>query len=129
MRSTSRLFLAAILFIVAAGIASAQDASAAPPPAAPDAAPPTESEPETGRPRDPDSGKPRFGTVDIFSDPWADIYLGQKKVGTAPQRGIRLPYGKHKLRLVNPVQNRSTTVTVTVPSTRPVRVTLPASSE
>jgi len=37
MRSTSRLFLAAILFIVAAGIASAQDASAAPPPAAPDA--------------------------------------------------------------------------------------------
>ena len=36
MRSTSRLFLASILFIVAAGIASAQDASAAPPPAAPD---------------------------------------------------------------------------------------------
>jgi len=106
-----------------------QAADAAPAPAAPDAAPPTESEPDTGRPRDPDSGKPRFGTVDIFSDPWADIYLGQKKVGTAPQRGIKLPYGKHRLRLVNPVQNRSTTVTVTVPSTRPVRVTLPASSD
>jgi len=42
MRSTSRLFLAAILFIVAAGIASAQDASAAPPPAAPDAVQPVD---------------------------------------------------------------------------------------
>lgn len=42
MRSTSRLFLAAILFIVAAGIASAQDASAAPPPAAPDAVKPVD---------------------------------------------------------------------------------------
>ena len=40
MRSTSRLFLSAILFIVAAGIASAQNASAAPPPAAPAAAAP-----------------------------------------------------------------------------------------
>jgi len=42
MRSTSRLFLAAILFIVAAGIASAQDASAAPPPAAPDTVQPVD---------------------------------------------------------------------------------------
>ena len=36
MRSTSRLFLAAILSIVAAGFALAQDASTAPPPSAPD---------------------------------------------------------------------------------------------
>ena len=42
MRSTCRLFLAAILFIVAAGIASAQDASAAPPPAAPDVVKPVD---------------------------------------------------------------------------------------
>jgi eukaryotic-like serine/threonine-protein kinase len=101
-------------------------ANAAPPPAAaPDAAP---AEPDRERPR-PDSeapsGRPRFGTIDIYSDPWADIYLGQKKVGTAPQRGIKLPYGKHRLRLVNPVQNRSTTVTVTVPASRPVRVNIP----
>ena len=41
MRSTCRLFLAAILFITAAGIASAQDASAAPPPA-PDVAKPVD---------------------------------------------------------------------------------------
>ena len=36
MRSTCRLFLAAVLFIVAAGVARAQD-SAAPPPVAPEA--------------------------------------------------------------------------------------------
>jgi len=36
------LFLAAILFIVAAGVASAQDASAAPPPAAPDTVQPVD---------------------------------------------------------------------------------------
>jgi outer membrane biosynthesis protein TonB len=36
MRSTSRLFMAAVLFIVAAGVARAQD-SAAPPPVAPEA--------------------------------------------------------------------------------------------
>jgi hypothetical protein len=42
MRTTSRLFLAAILFIVAAGIASAQDATAAPPSAAPDVVKPVD---------------------------------------------------------------------------------------
>jgi hypothetical protein len=110
-------------------VVHAADAAPPPAPAAPDAAPPADSEPETDHGRDPEGGKPRIGTIDIFSDPWADIYLGKKKVGTAPQRGIKLPYGKHRLRLVNPVQNRSTTVTVTVPSTRPVRVTLPDSSE
>ncbi len=45
MRSTCRSFLAAILFIVAAGIASAQDSSAAPPPAAPDVAKPVDQLP------------------------------------------------------------------------------------
>ena len=100
-----------------------------PPAAAPDAAPapPVERDPDPER--DPPSARARVGTVDIFSDPWAEIYLGKKKLGTAPQRGIKLPYGKHRLRLVNPVQNRSTYVTVTVPATRPVRVTLPAARD
>ena len=96
--------------------------AAAPPAAAPDAAPERVPDEGTDRP----SGRPRFGTVDIFSDPWADIYLGKKKIGTAPQRGIKLPYGKHRLRLVNPVQSRSTYVTVTIPASRPVRVSLPS---
>lgn len=68
---------------------------------------------------------PRYGTVDIYSEPWANIYLGGHKVGVAPQRGIRLPVGRHRLRLVNPVQHRHTTITVTVPSASPIHVTLP----
>ncbi len=92
------------------------------PAASPDAgATPRDPPPE----RDPPSARARYGTVDIFSEPWAEIYLGQKKLGTAPQRGIKLPHGKHRLKLVNPVQNRETTVTVTIPATRPVRVRLP----
>ena len=103
--------------------AAVPDAGAAPTAAAPDAAPAPDRVPDEGTERP--SGRPRFGTVDIFSDPWADIYLGKKKIGTAPQRGVKLPYGKHRLRLVNPVQSRSTYVTVTIPAARPVRVTLP----
>ncbi len=67
----------------------------------------------------------RYGTVDIYSEPWANIYLGKRKVGVAPQRGVKLPVGRHRLRLVNPVLKRSTWVTVSVPSSRPVRVALP----
>ncbi|HLU67829.1 MAG TPA: hypothetical protein VKZ63_16205, partial [Kofleriaceae bacterium] len=74
---------------------------------------------------EPKERRARFGTVDIYAEPWADIYLGKKKVGTAPQRGVRLPVGRHRLRLVNPVQQRTAWVTVTVPSSRPVQVTLP----
>ena len=103
------------------------DAAPPPPAAPPDAAPAATHEPPVER--DPPSARARYGTVDIFSDPWAEIYLGQKRLGTAPQRGIKLPYGKHRLKLVNPVQNRSATVTVTIPATRPVRVTLPAARD
>ncbi|HUS63546.1 MAG TPA: serine/threonine-protein kinase [Kofleriaceae bacterium] len=91
----------------------------------PDAAPPTEAAPDAGPRHTGTPRPPRYGTVDIYSEPWANIYLGKRKVGVAPQRGVKLPVGRHKLRLVNPVQKRSMTVTVTVPSPRPVRVTLP----
>src|ERR1700674_201870 len=45
MRSTFRLFMAAILFTAVAGVVSAQDASAAPPPAAPDVVKPVDQLP------------------------------------------------------------------------------------
>ncbi len=93
----------------------------APAPADPEPAAARDPEPERGERRD----RQRYGTVDIYSEPWANIYLGKRKVGVAPQRGVKLPVGRHRLRLVNPVLKRSTWVTVTVPSTRPVRVALP----
>jgi cytoskeletal protein RodZ len=45
MRSTFRLFMAAILFTAVAGVVSAQDASAAPPPTAPDVVKPVDQLP------------------------------------------------------------------------------------
>ena len=51
--------------------------------------------------------------------------MGGHKVGVAPQRNIRLPVGRHRLRLVNPVQHRHTTIVVTVPSSTPIHVALP----
>jgi hypothetical protein len=72
-----------------------------------------------------EAARPRFGTIDLYVEPWANVYLGSKKVGVAPQQNLRLPVGKHRLRLRNPVQNRQTTITVTVPSARPYRITLP----
>jgi len=72
--------------------------------------------------------RPTAGTIDIFTEPWADIYLGGKKVGVAPMQDLKLPRGKHRLRLVNPVQGRERTITVTVPARRPYRVVLPAAA-
>lgn len=67
----------------------------------------------------------RYGTIDLFVKPWANVYLNGRKIGEAPVRGLRLPYGSHRLRLVNPVQKRATEITVEVPSTRTYRVSLP----
>jgi hypothetical protein len=46
-------------------------------------------------------------------------------VGVAPQRGVKLPVGRHRLKLVNPVLGRTAWVTVNVPSAHPVLVSLP----
>ena len=43
--------------------------------------------------------KPKFGTISIFSEPWAHIYFRGRKIGTAPQRGIKLPIGRHRRRI------------------------------
>jgi hypothetical protein len=77
------------------------------------------------RPRDEPAAPVEHGTLDLFSEPWADVYWNGKKIATAPQRAIKLPHGRHRLTLINPVQNRRTTITVSVPSGKPVKVALP----
>ncbi len=67
----------------------------------------------------------RMGRIDLFVEPWAVVYLGDQKLGNAPVKGLKLPYGKHRLKLVNPIQRRQTFVDVVVPSKTPYRVTLP----
>jgi hypothetical protein len=70
------------------------------------------------------SRRKRFGEIDLHVEPWAYIYLGAQKIGEAPLRGLRLPHGRHRLTLVNPVLKRRKRIWVTVPSSRPYRVRL-----
>lgn len=57
-----------------------------------------------------------FGTLNVFSQPWAEIWIdGSKHERNAPTRGIRLSAGRHSLRLINPVSGLSAERTVNVP--------------
>ncbi len=69
--------------------------------------------------------KPRTGTIDLFVKPWANVYFHGRKIAEAPRRNLRLPIGRHKLELVNPVTGQRTVIRVEVPSRAPIRVTLP----
>ncbi len=68
---------------------------------------------------------PRFGTIDLHVEPWALVYLDGRQIGEAPVKGLSLPLGHHRLKLVNPVQHRHTTVAVDVPAKHAYRVRLP----
>ena len=70
----------------------------------------------------------QFGKIDLFVKPWANVYFRGAKIAEAPARGVRLPHGTHKLRLENPVTGQKRTVTVTVPSSKAYRFTLPNGS-
>jgi hypothetical protein len=68
---------------------------------------------------------PRFGTIDLHVDPWAVVYLDGRQVGEAPVKGLSLPLGHHRLKLVNPVQHRHMMLAVDVPARHAYRVKLP----
>jgi serine/threonine protein kinase len=47
--------------------------------------------------------KPAYGFLRVFSEPWAEIYIDGRKVGTAPvDKSIILTPGSHQLWLKNP---------------------------
>jgi eukaryotic-like serine/threonine-protein kinase len=68
---------------------------------------------------------PRYGTIDLHVDPWALVYLDGRQVGEAPVKGLSLPLGHHRLKLVNPARHRQTTIAVDVPGKHPYRVKMP----
>jgi len=68
---------------------------------------------------------PRFGTIDLHVDPWAIVYLDGRKVGEAPVKGLSLPIGHHRLKLVNPVRHKQLMLAVDVPAKHAYRVKLP----
>ncbi|HVZ72416.1 MAG TPA: serine/threonine-protein kinase [Polyangia bacterium] len=67
----------------------------------------------------------RYGTIDLHVDPWALVYLDGKQIGEAPVKGLSLPVGHHKLKLVNPVRHKQMTLAVDVPAKHAYRVKLP----
>jgi serine/threonine-protein kinase len=67
----------------------------------------------------------RYGKIDLFVQPWANVYFHERKIADAPVQGLRLPLGHHRLTLVNPVQHRQLIVEIDVPSAHPYRFSLP----
>jgi len=59
-----------------------------------------------------------YGTIQVHVDSWAYIYLGSKKQGTAPIKSLRLPLGRHRLRLYNSAAKREEFLWVTVVSNK-----------
>ena len=51
--------------------------------------------------------------------------LDGRQIGEAPVKGLSLPLGRHRLKLVNPVQHRQMTLAVQVPAKHAYRVKLP----
>jgi tRNA A-37 threonylcarbamoyl transferase component Bud32 len=68
---------------------------------------------------------PRYGTIDLHVDPWAVIYLDGRQIGEAPVKGLSLPVGHHRLKLVNPVRHKQMMLAVDVPAKHAYRVKLP----
>jgi len=54
-----------------------------------------------------------FGKLSIDADPWADVYLNGKKLGTTPLRDIRVPAGSLRLKLKKDTTTK--TIRVQVP--------------
>jgi serine/threonine-protein kinase len=67
----------------------------------------------------------RYGRIDLFVQPWANVYFHDRKIADAPVQGLRLPVGHQRLTLVNPVLHRQRTVEIDVPSAHPYRFSLP----
>jgi tRNA A-37 threonylcarbamoyl transferase component Bud32 len=68
---------------------------------------------------------PRYGTIDLHVEPWAVVYLDGRQVGEAPVKGLQLPVGHHRLKLVNPVRHKQMMLAVDVPAKHAYRVKLP----
>jgi tRNA A-37 threonylcarbamoyl transferase component Bud32 len=69
----------------------------------------------------------RYGRINLFVEPWANVYLDGQMIGEAPASGLKLPVGRQRLKLVNPVQKRQMFFVVDVPAkgTASFRVALP----
>jgi hypothetical protein len=59
----------------------------------------------------------KYGKISMHIEPqpgWANVYLRGKWVGKVPKKNLRLPVGKHRLRLHNPHSGKEKSVDVVV---------------
>jgi serine/threonine-protein kinase len=54
------------------------------------------------------------GRLRLATTPWAEVYLGNRKLGETPLVGTVLPAGKHTLRLYNPEKKLERTIMVEI---------------
>ncbi len=54
------------------------------------------------------------GRLAVLVDPWADVYLAGRKIGTTPLDAIELYEGRYQLRLVNPETGRARTRSIEI---------------
>jgi len=52
------------------------------------------------------------GTLDVRVFPYADVFLGPKKLGTTPFAPVTLPAGTYKLRLLHDGKEKKETVVI-----------------
>jgi len=92
----------------------------------PDAAPPPDaSVPPDAAPAPVRTRAPRYGALDLYTIPWSNVYVAGRKVGEAPLTGLRLPVGRHRIRLENPAARLHKEVTVEVPGRYTIRLDRP----
>ncbi|MBI2892996.1 MAG: serine/threonine protein kinase [Deltaproteobacteria bacterium] len=53
-----------------------------------------------------------YGTLTINTIPWSKVYLGGRLLGMTPLANVRVPAGRHVIRMVNPDRPERTTVVV-----------------
>ncbi len=58
--------------------------------------------------------KPTFGYLKLDTDPWTEVYLRRRRLGITPLLKVRLPSGRHRLRLVNTETGLKRSLSVTI---------------
>jgi serine/threonine-protein kinase len=83
----------------------------------------TSGERGTGPHESPDRGGTAMGYLSVDTMPWSKVYLGGRLLGTTPLGNVRVPAGRHSLRLVNP-ESGERTIGVTIVADQTKRVSL-----
>ena len=86
-----------------------QDRAAQPTP------PASASEAPSSAPRPP-AKPPNVGRLSFDSEPWSNVYLNGRLLGSTPLIGVQLPAGKHTLILKNPEIGRTSSYVIEVPA-------------